>query len=122
MRRAKTLRKNSEFTTVYTQGKSWAGDLVVLKALPNGLEWNRYGIVAGKRVGNAVARNRTKRLLREIARSTPTRQGWDIILIARARAASASHDELDVAVKKLFRRADMLEDLRLTGRREEVRV
>ena len=94
----------------------------MLKALPNGLEWNRYGIVAGRRVGKAVVRNRVKRLLREVARSTPAKQGWDIILIARARAAGVSYDELDAAVKKLFRRADMLEDLKLTGRREEVRV
>jgi ribonuclease P protein component len=122
MRRGKTLRKNSEFTTVYTQGRTWAGALIVLKALPNDLEWNRYGIVAGKRVGKAVVRNRVKRQLREVVRSTPTRQGWDIVLIARARAASASYSELDVAVNRVLRRADIVADMNSNGRREEVRV
>ena len=92
----------------------------MLKALPNDLEWNRYGFVAGKRVGKAVVRNRVKRLLREVARSTPTKQGWDIVLIARARAASASYHELDAVVKGLLRRAGIMADMNTTETKAKV--
>lgn len=110
MCKGERLRKNSQFTTVYTQGRTWVDNLVVLKALPNGLEWNRYGFVAGKRLGKAVVRNRVKRLLREVARSTPTDQGWDIIFIGRNRAARANYHQIEEAVRGLLRRARILAD------------
>ena len=105
MGKGERLRKGSQFTTVYAQGKTWAGNLVVLKALPNGLECNRCGYVAGKRIGNAVVRNRVKRLLREIVRSTSMEQGWDLIFIARIKATKVDYQQLDSAVKGLLKRA-----------------
>ena len=104
------LRKNSEFAAVYERGRTWSTDLVVLKALPNGLEWTRYGFVAGKRLGKAVVRNHIKRLLREVVRATPTKSGWDLVLIARSQAATAKYHELEVAVAGLLRRARILAD------------
>jgi len=104
------LRKNSQFAAVYEHGRTWANDLVVLKTLPNGLEGNRYGFVAGKRLGKAVARNRVKRLLREVARATATKTGWDVVLIARSQAAMANYHELEASVAVLLRRARILAD------------
>jgi ribonuclease P protein component len=104
------LRKKSEFTAVYERGKTWSTDLVVLKALPNGLEWTRYGFVAGKRLGKAVVRNHVKRLLREVASVTPTKSGWDLVLIARSQAATAKYHELEAEVAGLLRRARILAD------------
>ncbi|WP_157865184.1 ribonuclease P protein component [Dinoroseobacter shibae] len=54
----------------------------------------RVGFTCSKKVGNAVARNRAKRRLREIARlELPTngRDGWDYVLIGR-KAATAERD------------------------------
>ncbi len=108
MEKGKRLRRAAEFSAVYTQGRTWADGLLVLKALPNDLESNRYAFVAGRRVGKAVARNRVKRRLREAARLTPTRQGWDLVFIARRGAGEATYSDLDVSVKTLLRRARVL--------------
>jgi len=46
----------------------------------------RIGFTCSKKVGNAVARNRAKRRLREVARMTlPTmgKNGWDYVLVGR---------------------------------------
>jgi ribonuclease P protein component len=54
----------------------------------------RVGFTCSKKVGNAVARNRAKRRLREIARAVlpaEGRQGWDYVLIGR-KDATATHD------------------------------
>ena len=104
------LRKNSQFTSVYERGRTCSDSFVVLKTMPNGLEWNRYGFVAGKRLGKAVVRNRVKRLLREVARATPTKSGWDVVFIARSQAATANYHELGVSVAGLLRRAKILAD------------
>ncbi len=82
---------------------------MVLKALPNELVWTRYGFIASKKVGKAVVRNRVKRQMREVARLTPTRPGWDIVFIARNEAATARHQDIEATMKGLLQRAHLLE-------------
>ena len=51
----------------------------------------RVGYTCSKKVGNAVARNRAKRRLREIARDVLAREGrpgWDYVLIGRQGATA----------------------------------
>ena len=115
MCKGKRLRKDSQFSIVYSQGRTWASNLVVLKALPNNLGWNRYGFVTSKRVGKAVVRNRVRRLLREAARSIPAEQGWDIILIARTRSAGASYREIDYTIRGLLLRSGILKENCISG-------
>ena len=58
----------------------------------------RIGFTCSKKVGNAVARNRAKRRLREIARAVLPdhgRAGWDYVLIGR-HAATATRDFADL--------------------------
>lgn len=102
------LRKNSEFANVRKRGRAWACELVVLKTVPNDLDRNRYGFVVGKRVGNAVVRNKVKRRLREIIRSSPMAPGRDMVFIARHGASMASYQQLHSAVIGLLRRAGSL--------------
>lgn len=63
------LRSPAEFRRVYAGGVRYHGRLMTAFALPNGLEHHRFGITASRKaVGNAVERNRAKRLLRETFR------------------------------------------------------
>ncbi len=108
MRGEQYLTKTAQYSLVYGQGRTWTGDLVVMKALPNGLGLSRYGISISRRVGKAVVRNRVKRWLREVLRQTPLMPGWDIIFIARSTAASTNYHLLEKGVRRLLSRAGLL--------------
>ncbi len=63
------LRGSQDFQKVYRQGKRYDGILLTAFVLPNELAQNRLGITASRKaVGNAVQRNRARRLLRETFR------------------------------------------------------
>jgi len=108
MRGRQHLTRSEQYAEVYEKGGSWTNGLLVLRASPNGLAWSRYGFSVGKRLGGAVARNRVKRRLREILRSTQLKPGWDIIFIARPPAASAGFAGLGKSVQGLLSRAGLL--------------
>ena len=102
------LTKPKQYALVYSEGNSWVNRLLVMKALPNGLGLSRCGFSVSKRVGKAVVRNRVKRVLREILRLTTLEPGWDIVFIARPRAADADHAMLKKSVGGLLLQARLL--------------
>ena len=108
MGREQRLAKRDEFAMVYRHGNSWGNALLVMRALPNGLERSRFGFVVGKKIGKAVVRNHVKRLLRESVRGTPIKPRWDIVFIARSAAATANYHLLKQAVGELAQRANLL--------------
>ncbi len=103
------LRKQTDFERVRRHGKSYAHPLIVLVALPNEQGHARFGVSAGRSLGNAVQRNRAKRQIRAaihplISRVSP---GWDIIILARRPLARATFQQLETALQALFRRAKL---------------
>ncbi len=107
MRREERLTKPRQFALVYNKGSSWVSGLIVMRALPNGLNISRYGFSISKRVGKAVTRNRIKRLLREISSIMPVKTAWDIVFIVRPAAANADYAGLKKSVEGLISRAGL---------------
>jgi ribonuclease P protein component len=103
------LTRSDDFKRVRRNGKSYAHPLVVLVAQMNQDTGIHVGIAAGKTIGNAVQRNRAKRHLREAMRTLlpSLAPGWDLILIARPKLASASLEDTRAALTDLFQRADL---------------
>ncbi len=89
------LNDNKDFLRLYKKGRYIASKYSVIYVRPNGRPYNRLGITAGKKVGNAVCRNRAKRLIRLAYRnaeiSLPV--GIDIVIVARTRLCEVKSDE-----------------------------
>jgi ribonuclease P protein component len=109
LRREEYLTKPQQYALVYSKGSSWVSELVVMRALPNGLALSRFGFSVSKRVGKAVTRNRVKRLLREILRVLPVKSAWDVVFIVRPAAATADYSTLKSSVEGLLSKASLLE-------------
>ena len=117
MQRAYRLRRPAEFQRVRAGKRSWGHPLLVLYLAPNDGQPTRVGISVGKRVGNAVVRNRVKRRVREAVRlrHAELAPGHDLVFIARAPAAEADWPALRAATEDLLRRARVLPRERAAG-------
>jgi ribonuclease P protein component len=81
-----------------------------LRVRPNGLAASRAAVVAGKKLGGAVERNRAKRHLREALRPRfpQLKPGFDLVLIARDKLAEAKFLDIVAAVEDVLKRAHVL--------------
>ena len=108
MRKELRLTRANDFRAVRREGRSWSNGVLVLVTRRNGYESSRFGFSVGKRVGNAVVRNKVKRRLKEAVRNARVRPGWDSVLIARKAAATADFQRLSHSMTSLFRRAGLV--------------
>lgn len=106
-----TLKKNKEFSLVYSRGKSFATRRLVLVYLPRRYGGMRVGFTVSKKVGNSVMRNRLRRRFREAYRSYlgEINANAHIIFIARAPVAEAEFREISKDMRYLLTKAQLLE-------------
>ncbi|HEY8187841.1 MAG TPA: ribonuclease P protein component [Pyrinomonadaceae bacterium] len=105
------LRGSKDFQKVYRTGKRYEGVLMTAFVLPNNLSHNRFGVTASRKaLGNAVQRNRAKRMLRETFRLkreslSSLLQKYDWVVNAKRRLValkvSAATDEFENLVLRV---------------------
>ena len=96
-----TLNQNKEFRRAYYRGKTFTTPVVVVYALKNHKGLNRIGLTATKKVGNAVQRNRARRVLREAYRLLEPQLpvGYDYVFVARTRTVFVKTPEVQRAMR-----------------------
>jgi len=103
--KAERLTRKKEFERVFDEGKVLKNDKVVFYVTPNDFQHSRLGLVVSKKVGNAVRRNRAKRLLREAYRLNKhlLKMHVDIIAIPRHPFSSdLKLSDIEEGFKKLL--------------------
>ena len=82
------LKKNREFQIIYNSGQKSFGYYSLIFFKENNEKINRCGFVVSKKTGNAVCRNRLKRLFREYYRLNEEnlKEGYDLIFVAKRTA------------------------------------
>lgn len=92
-----TMKSNRDFQRLYSKGKSVATPTLVIYFRRTNRQYNQLGITTGKKVGNAVCRNKIRRRVREIYRLNEhkLKTGMDIVVVARVRAGKSDYATLE---------------------------
>ena len=87
MERRLRLRRGGDVRAARSRGRSVADGPLVIRYLPNASDppRNRYGVIAGRKSGGSVQRNRLKRVTREALRALhpELRPGYDLVVVIR---------------------------------------
>lgn len=104
------IKSKAGFQLVYTTGRSVVDSLSVLYVLPLDAEGPKIGFAVGKKIGNAVVRNRVKRMMREVFRHHKSEllTNIQLIWVARKKLAAADLKTYDRVFMRLAKRAVLL--------------
>ena len=110
MRKIDTLKKNYEFKNVLNRGKFYKGKYVTIYITNNKKEKNVIGIAVSKKIGNAVKRNRIKRLIREsyYLEKNNLKKGYNIVFLwNRKEIEKYKCVQIQEDINYLFKRAGL---------------
>ena len=105
-----TLKENRDFRRIYARGSSYASGILVTYVLKNRSKNVRIGITTGKKIGKAVLRNRSRRIIREAFReiSGDVKQGYDLVFVARSKTPFVKSYDILRSMKKELKEAGVL--------------
>lgn len=106
------IRSNKDFRRIYRAGKAVPGKYLVLFKKENGIGITRFGFSISKKIGNAVIRNRRKRLLREVFKKHQEciRKGYDIVVVARVTdEQDPVFQDIERDILKILKKGGLLE-------------
>ncbi len=104
------IRKKKDFLFLYRKGNRYKGKYFSLIYLPSRLTFSRVGVVASRKVGNAVTRNKVKRRMRDLFRRNKGLLNFplDMLIIARPETGEVKWPELKeqymAAVERIFKK------------------
>ena len=106
------ITKNREFVRGYKKGDCYIYPELVVYILRNSYGEIRTGVTSSKKIGNAVKRNRSRRVLRRAFSKIEFNrtQGYDIILVARGKTAHCKSREIEPLIRERMKKSGLIDD------------
>ena len=108
MKKYEIVKNNREFDAIIKNGNQLKNNEFIIYYQDNNLEYNRFGISVGKKIGNAVTRNYYKRIVRNIcdANKNLYSKGKDYIIIVRKGLAILKFSEMNNSFVDLIKKTN----------------
>ena len=105
-----TLNRNGDFRRVYSRGKSYTNPVLVTYVMKNRAGICRIGITATKKTGNAVERNRARRVIRAAYHNivSDVDGEWDIVFVARSHTGECKSTYIEQIMRKQLESAGVI--------------
>lgn len=105
------MKQNTDFRRSYGRGKSFSEPALVTYVLKNNRAGVcRIGITTGKKIGNAVVRNRCRRVIAAAFRDLEDEVsgGWDIVFVARYKTGVSKSTKVREIMRKQLKSAGVI--------------
>lgn len=107
-----TIKENREFRRAYRRGTCYTSGVLVTYVLKRRSGGFRIGVTVGKKLGNAVTRNRARRVIRAAWRAVePEAVGSaDLVFVARGRTPACKSTEIARVLRNQLRAAGLIRE------------
>lgn len=110
-----TLKENRDFRRLYARGSSYANPALVLYSMRNRAGICRIGITSSKKIGNAVERNKSRRLIRAAFQNVYRNyedqlKGYDLIFVARVKTRYKKSTDLEQVMLACLKKTGVIRE------------
>lgn len=107
------LNQNRDFNRIYKKGSSTICSVLVTYILKNNKKGIRLGITTSKKIGNAVQRNRARRVIKESFRQLlPHLKGnFDVVFVARGKTPHVKMQYVKIKMMETFKKSGFFKSL-----------
>ena len=112
MRKKFIVKEHVDFTNIINKGRYVRSNYFVIYVLKNELDNYRFGISVGKKVGNAVVRNKVKRQMRMIIDNYKKnyQNGMDYIIIIKSNYTNADFSEIKLSFESVINKLNRIKE------------
>ena len=103
MKKYEIVKTHQEFNKIIQNGEKRKNQFYNIYIMKNNLSYSRFGIAIGKKIGNAVFRNKMKRRIRNILTNQRKefQKGYDYIIIMKEKAKTATYQEMNQQMNEI---------------------
>ena len=105
MKKFEIVKEHYKFDNIINKGKSIGNKVFSIYFLKHDEEYPKFGIAVGKKIGNAVTRNKYKRIIRNIIDNNKLlfKKDYDYIIIIKRKCLDLSFKELNDNLSELVK-------------------
>jgi len=110
--KSQTLKENKDFRRLYYRGETIASKCLVTYAMKSRGKSCRYGITTSKKIGNAVQRNRSRRVIRAAFNELEPRicGAWDFVFVARGLTSKVKMQDVLSDMENHFKEMGVIDE------------
>ena len=110
MKKINVIKKSEDFQKIIKNNKSLRTKYFYIYIYKHEESIYHFGLSVGKKIGNAVRRNKVKRQLREIISENDYQKNFDCIIIVRREINGASFSEIKEDLNEIFKKQNIIKE------------